>query len=94
MRMPHTPNDVVTNDVVTNDVVANDVVANDLLSMFLALERLQAVWSASESPVGVIGSAYLTALGVAWTTNTAVDAKRFAVFVNKCKEVWDMPGSG
>jgi hypothetical protein len=71
-------------DMLTDD---SNVVANDLIIMFLALERIRAVWSSSKFQVSVMGDAYLIAMGDLWKENSTVDAKRFATFVNKCKEM-------
>lgn len=64
-------------------------VANELANAFLTLERIQ-VALMSKPPadvVGVMGDAYLLALGNLWKDKPDVDAGRFATLVNKYKDM-------
>jgi hypothetical protein len=70
-----------------SNVENNNAVATDLVTMFLALDRIQEVWSSSQNPVGEMGSGAVDAMGLLMKEGYEFDGRRFGTFVNKCKEI-------
>jgi len=60
----------------------------DLKEMYLAFERVQKVWLSVSSPHEIINNECVVALKDMWLENSPVNPIRFALFINKCKELW------
>lgn len=56
--------------------------------MYLAFERVQKVWLSVSFPHEIIHNECVVALKDMWLENSPVNPIRFALFINKCKELW------